>query len=350
MSSTADPPAAWGVLFTNLGTPDAPTPRAVRRYLAEFLWDPRVVDAPRLLWWLALHGVVLRFRPRRSAALYRRVWGDEGSPLLANSRRQAAALAGELQARIGQPVPVVLAMRYGNPPIAAGLDALAAAGVERVLVLPAYPQYAASTVASTFDAVARALGRRRRIPELRLVNGYHLHPGYLDALAERLRGAGIPGPPGRRLLISYHGLPQRHVDGGDPYQRQCLETSAALAARLGLPPDGWTVSYQSRVGREEWLRPYTDEVLAEWGASGVDSVDVVCPGFSADCLETVDEISREARDLFLASGGRELRYVPALNDDPAHIRALAEIVRERTSDWGGWLPAVATRAPAGVGR
>jgi ferrochelatase len=319
-------------MLTNLGTPEAPTVGAVRRYLAEFLRDPRVIELPRLLWWPILYGVILQIRPPRSAALYRRVWSTEGSPLLVNSRRQASGLAGVLAERLGRPVPVVLAMRYGRPSIRTGLEALAATDAGRVLVLPLYPQYAASTVASTFDAVAAALRRARRVPELRFVSGYHLDPGYLDALAGSLRTAGVPGR-GRRLLLSYHGLPRRYVDAGDPYYAQCLETSEALAGRLGLARDQWSIAFQSRVGREEWLRPYTDELLAQWAADGLEALDVACPGFSADCLETLDEIGREARERFLARGGRELRYIGALNDDPRHLAALADLVLERTSDW-----------------
>lgn len=322
--------APFGVLLTNLGTPDAPTTKAVRKYLAEFLWDVRVVDAPRWLWWLILHGVILRIRPRRSAALYQRVWSESGSPLLAISEEQRAGLEQTLAADGGEAVPVVLGMRYGNPSIAAGIEALQAAGVQRILVLPAYPQYAASTTASTFDAVGHALRDIRHIPEVRFVAGYHDEPAYISALANSIRGRLAPDA---KLLLSFHGIPVRYVNLGDPYRAQCEATADALAKALGLTPDQWALSFQSRVGREEWLKPYTDDLLEQWAEDGVTHVQVACPGFSADCLETVDEIARESREAFEEAGGTTFEYLPALNASEDHLAALAGLVRRHSAGW-----------------
>lgn len=322
-----------GVLVTNLGTPAAPTPAAVRRYLAQFLADRRVVELPRWLWLPILHGVILRLRPRRSAAAYREIWTEEGSPLLSNARRQARALEDALAAGAGSNVKVVLGMRYGEPAIGAALAALRDWGARRVLVLPLYPQYSATTTASTYDAVFEALASVRRIPELRLVSDYHDHPGYIDAIAESVRAARAQsGDPGR-LLMSFHGLPQRYCDAGDPYYAQCLETARLVAARLGEPPENWAVAFQSRVGRQKWLQPYTEDLLCEWAEAGVRRVQVLCPGFSADCLETLEEIAIRGAQTFRACGGESLDYIPALNDGPAHIAALADIVRLHTLDW-----------------
>ena len=322
-----------GVLLTNLGTPDAPTARALRTYLAEFLWDRRVVDYPRALWWLILHGVILRVRPRRSARLYRTIWTDQGAPLLAISRRQAEELQAELDGRFGPGLKVALGMRYGNPSIASALDELMAAGVERVLVFPLYPQYSCSTTASTFDALAAALARYRRLPELRFINRYHHSPGYLSALADCIREQWQIREPGQKLLFSFHGLPRRYTDEGDPYQEQCLETAREVAARLKLAPERWMVTFQSRFGREEWLQPYTDETLRRLPAEGVRRVDVICPGFAADCLETLEEIAEQNRALFIDAGGEEYRYLPALNDRCDHIVALADVVETHLTDW-----------------
>jgi len=321
------------VLITNLGTPAAPSTGAVRRYLAEFLSDPRVVDLPRWLWMPILHGVILRLRPRRSAAAYREVWTTDGSPLLVNSRRQAAALEDLLTGSWEGDVRVALGMRYGVPSIGAALKELLDWGARRVLVLPLYPQYSASTTGSTYDALLAALSEERSLPDLRVVSSYHDNCGYLDALAESVREARGGQDSGGRLLMSFHGLPRRYCDAGDPYYEQCLETAGLVAARLDEPADNWAVAFQSRVGREEWLRPYTEDLLREWAESGVRSVDVLCPGFSADCLETLEEIAMRGADLFRSGGGESLRYIPALNDRPTHIRALADIVATNTLDW-----------------
>lgn len=322
-----------GVLITNLGTPAAPTSAAVRRYLAEFLSDPRVVELPRWLWLPILHAVILRLRPRRSAAAYRQIWTDEGSPLLVNAKRQARALEDMLSQRWRGQVKVALGMRYGEPSIAAALQRLADWGARRVLVLPLYPQYSATTTASTYDAVFRALAGERRMPDLRFVSQYHEHPGYIDALAVSVAAAREQNGDHGRLLFSFHGLPQRYCDDGDPYYGQCLETARLVAARLQEAPDNWAVAFQSRVGKQKWLQPYTESLLCEWGKSGVRRVQVLCPGFSADCLETLEEIAIRAAALFRSCGGESLHYIAALNDRPEHITALANIAIGHTRDW-----------------
>ncbi len=343
MKSTAQPafahdrPACTGVLLANLGTPDAPTPVAVRRYLAEFLWDPRVVEIPRPLWWLILHGIILRVRPARSARKYQAIWTAEGSPLLAISRRQAAAVAAALAERYPGPVRVAVGMRYGNPSIAAALAELRAAGVHRLLALPLYPQYSAATAASTFDAIAAELRTWRWLPELRFIAQYHDDPGYLNALADSIRTARAE-QPGERLLFSFHGLPKRNLLAGDPYHCQCQKTARLVAERLGLQAGEWAVAFQSRFGRAEWLQPYTSTLLADWAKTGVKSVDVVCPGFAADCLETLEEIAIENRRIFLEAGGERYRYLPALNDAPAHIAALTDLIGRHTAGWPEFDP------------
>ncbi|HKK13737.1 MAG TPA: ferrochelatase, partial [Gammaproteobacteria bacterium] len=276
-----------GVLVTNLGTPDAPTPSALRRYLAEFLWDPRVVEFPRPLWWLVLHGVILRIRPRRAARSYQRIWTAQGSPLLTISQRQAAALQAALSERVRGPVQVALGMRYGTPSIARGLAELRAAGARRLLILPLYPQYSGATTGSTFDALADTLRGWRWVPELRFIQHYHDHGPYLDALAASVREHWRTHGQAERLLMSFHGVPRRYLLAGDPYHCECQRTAGLLAERLDLPPERWQLTFQSRFGREEWLRPYTDETLREIARGGVRSVQVLCPGFSADCLETL---------------------------------------------------------------
>ena len=326
-------PECLGVLLTNLGTPNAPTPAALRRYLGEFLADPRVVEAPRLLWRPVLNCIILTTRPRRSARLYREIWTEQGSPLLTISQRQSRALQTALDARFSGPVKVVLAMRYGDPSIAAGLETLLEANARRILLLPLYPQYCAATTASAFDAVTQALRRRRRQPELRCINHYHDDPGYIGALAARIRQTWTEHPQPERLLFSFHGIPQQYFEQGDPYHCECQKTARLAAEALDLPQDRWRVSFQSRFGPRQWLKPYTDRLLLEWAGQGVKTVQVVCPGFAADCLETLEEIAIRNRDLFLGAGGRELHYIPALNDSPEHIQALADLVAKHTRGW-----------------
>ncbi len=328
-----DAPETLGVLVLNLGTPDAPSVSAVRRYLAEFLSDPRVVELPRPLWWAILHGVILRVRPRRSAEAYQAVWTGGGSPLLTIARRQADALQERLSARMPGPVRVELGMRYGNPSVPSALANLRRANARRLLVLPLYPQYSATTTASTFDAVSRELSSWRWIPELRFVNQYHDVPAYVSALAASARAYWAEHGEPDRLLFSFHGIPKDYFLGGDPYHCQCQKTARLTAESLGLPQERWQVSFQSRVGGKEWLRPYTDELLKEWGGNGVEQVHVICPGFSADCLETLEEIAVENRDYFLAAGGKRYGYIPALNDDPGHVEMLADLVSRHAAGW-----------------
>ncbi|HQU16356.1 MAG: ferrochelatase [Chromatiales bacterium 21-64-14] len=326
-------PARTGVLVSNLGTPDAATPAALRRYLSEFLSDPRVVELPRGLWLPLLHGVIAPLRGRHAARLYRRVWTPEGSPLLAIARRQAQALETELAARLPGPVPVALGMRYGNPALPTALDMLRRAGVRRLLLLPLYPQYSATTTASTFDAVAAVLGTWRWMPELRTIMSYHDEPGYITALAKSVRHHWAQHGEAERLMFSFHGLPRRNLTAGDPYHCQCHKTARLVAEALALPPERWQVTFQSRFGRAEWLQPYTDHTLRAWARQGVKSVEVLCPGFSADCLETLDEIAELNRRWFLEAGGATFHYIPALNDQPSHVRMLADLVTRHLQGW-----------------
>jgi ferrochelatase len=328
-----DAPEGLGVLVANLGTPDAPTAAAVRRYLAEFLADPRVVEMPRALWWPILHGVVLRVRPARSARAYQAVWTQRGSPLLDISQRLADALGERLRETLPGPVHVALGMRYGSPSIPAALARLRAAQCRRLLVLPLYPQYSATTTASAFDAVTSELATWRWVPELRTVNQYHDASAHIEALAQSVRDHWARHGRPDRLLFSFHGIPKDYFLAGDPYYCQCRKTARLVTEALDLPSDAWGLSFQSRVGAKEWLKPYTDETLKAWGAEGVGSVQVLCPGFAVDCLETLEEIAVENRDYFLRAGGRDYGYIPALNDCEAQVQALADLVRLHTAGW-----------------
>ena len=320
------------VLLCNLGTPDAPDAAALRRYLAEFLSDRRVVEIPRWLWWPILHGVVLRVRPARSAAKYARIWTNDGSPLKVWTDKQARLLEGYLGER-GERVAVRPAMRYGQPSIAGVLSALKAAGVRRILVLPLYPQYCAATTASVVDAVAAWSQRTRTLPELRFVNAYHDDPGYIDALARRVSDHWMVHGRGERLVMSFHGVPARSLTLGDPYHCACRKTARLLAERLTLKPGQWIVTYQSRFGKAKWLEPATEPTLRALAAEGVRRVDVICPGFVGDCLETLEEIAIEGRDAFLAAGGTTFHYIECLNDQHAWIAALTAIALRHLQGW-----------------
>lgn len=320
-----------GVLLTNLGTPDAPTPSALRRYLKEFLWDPRVVELPRPLWWLILNGIILNIRPRRSAAAYKEVWTESGSPLLLHTKAQAEALSRRFSR--DRSVVVEFAMRYGSPSIASVVQRMQENGVRRLLVLPLYPQYSGATTGSTFDALAEDFTRRRWLPDLRFVSHYHDHPAYIDAMAVSIESHWRQQGKPQRLLLSYHGVPERYLHAGDPYYCECRATSRLLAKQLGVDETFCMTTFQSRFGREEWLRPYTDEVLKSLPTQGVKSVHVYCPGFASDCLETIEEIGVENREYFLQAGGERFDYIPALNDSSRHIDALETLIRSQIGDW-----------------
>lgn len=313
------------ILLLNLGTPDAPTAPAVRRYLAEFLGDPRVVELPRLLWLPILHGIILNTRPAKSAAKYATIWTPEGSPLKLHTERQAKLLKGLLGARGRKDLIIDWAMRYQNPSIPAVLDRLVAAGAARIVILPLYPQYAGSTTASTEDAVDAWLARQKQPPAIRWVKDYPTDPGYIGALAASIREHWQAHGRGEMLVMSFHGIPQRSVDRGDPYAGQCQATAQALAAALGLSPDQWMATFQSRFGAAQWLQPYTQPTLEELARDGLRRVDVICPGFPADCLETLEEISMECREAFLHAGGETFHYIPCLNERPDWIAALADL-------------------------
>jgi ferrochelatase len=333
------------VLMVQLGTPAAPTAAALRPYLKQFLGDPRVVEIPRAVWWLILNGIILNTRPAKSARKYASVWTDEGSPLMAHSRRQAALLGAALDGR-GHDVEVALAMRYGEPSIESVLESLRARNVTRVLVLPMYPQYAGSTTATAIDEVGRVLRGWRNLPELRWIRGFHDDSGYVDALADRVRSHWERNGRAERLVMSFHGVPRRTLELGDPYHCECLVTARRVAERLGLERRDWVVTFQSRFGRAQWLQPYTEPTLQQLARDGVRSVDVVCPGFVADCLETLEEIAMEAKAAFIGAGGAEFRYIPCLNDSPAFIDALADLAERHVCGW----PTRALDAPASVAR
>lgn len=321
-----------GVLLCNLGTPDAPTPAAVRRYLAEFLADRRVVEIPRVLWWLILHGVILRTRPAKSARKYASIWTADGSPLRIWTAKQAKLLGGCLGER-GHRVTVHWAMRYGTPSIGSVLDAMKAEGVTRVLVLPLYPQFSATTSASVHDAVHQWAQKTRNLPELRFVNRYHDDAGYIGALAKRVRDHWAANGRPDKLVFSFHGVPRRTLALGDPYHCECLKTARLLCERLELGPNEMLVTFQSRLGRAEWLQPYTEPTLILLAKQGVKRVDVICPGFTSDCLETLEEIDQEGRAAFFQAGGAEFHYLPCLNDQHEWIDALAAVALRHLQGW-----------------
>jgi len=322
-----------GILLVNLGTPEAPTAKAVRPYLREFLSDPRVIEAPKALWWLILNCSVLVTRPKKSAALYREIWTDEGSPLKVITEKITAKLKQNLVQHIGSPLEVEYAMRYGNPSISSVMQKMKDNNVRRILVVPLYPQYSASSSGTVFDAVAKELTNWRWVPELRTVMQYHDHPGYISSLAssvrERWDKEGMP----EKLVMSFHGFPRSYLDNGDPYHCHCQKTARLLAEKLGIAEDFYMVTFQSLFGKEEWIRPYTDETMEALAKFGLKKLDVICPGFSADCLETLEEIEAENKDIFIEHGGEQFRYIPALNDRPDIIQALSDISLTNLSGW-----------------
>ncbi len=315
-----------GVILMNLGTPEAPTAQALRTYLREFLSDPRVIEVPKLLWWCILHGIILRVRPKKSAALYKSIWTEDGSPLMAISQAQTQQLQQQLKDN-GFDAEVTLAMRYGQPSVETGLKTLQSAGVNKVVVLPLYPQYAGATTGSTFDALGKALSYFRWVPQLHFINTYHDHPLYIAALASSMREHVARHGEPDQWVLSYHGMPQRYFDQGDPYYCFCQKTTRLVKEALALKEGQVVTTFQSRFGREPWLRPYTDETLKRLPTQGVKHVAVVCPGFSADCLETLEEIAVENQHTFMQAGGETYHYVPALNDRADHIQLLMALVR-----------------------
>jgi ferrochelatase len=335
------------ILLINLGTPDAPSFWPVRRYLRQFLSDRRVVEIPRALWWLILNGIILWTRPAASARKYAAVWSNEGSPLRVHSERLAQALRRRLSEAGNAQLLVEYAMRYGNPSIESVLSRLRAAGAQRILLLPLYPQYAASTTGAAYDAVGDWLRQTRNVPEIRWIRHFHDHPGYIRALA-RLVGEHWDrhGKPAR-LLMSFHGLPRYTLEKGDPYHCECHKTARLLAEALGLAQDQWQISFQSRFGAARWLEPYTAATLREWGRAGVGRVDVFCPGFAADCLETLEEIGIEGRQTFLAAGGKEFHLLPCLNERADWVQALDEIAAGHMI---GWAPPASVEPDASRNR
>ena len=324
--------AKTAVVLVNLGTPEAPTASAVRRYLKEFLSDSRVVEIPKAVWWFILNGIILPIRSSKSAQKYASVWTNEGSPLKVHTEKQSVLLRGYLGER-GHNVKVEYAMRYGSPSVDSVLEKLHAEGCDRILVLPAYPQYSGTTTASIFDAVFNHYRGRRNIPELRMIRHYHDDPAYIDALKKSVLAYWDKHGRPDKLVMSFHGVPKRTLLMGDPYHCECHKTARLLTTALGLAPEQWQLTFQSRFGKAEWLQPYTAPTLEKLGAEGIGRVDVMCPGFTSDCLETLEEISMEARHDFLKAGGKEFHYIPCLNEEPAGIDALADVAEQHMSGW-----------------
>lgn len=321
-----------GILLSNIGTPDAPTSTAVRKYLHEFLSDPRVVEIPAFLWKPILHGFILRFRPKHSAALYQKIWNERGSPLLANTVDIAKTLEERLSQQLNQPVVVAVGMRYGNPSIESALQQLCKQKVTRILVFPLYPQYSGTTTASTFDRVATILKKYRYVPEIRTIHNYAKDALYIKALTHSIQAHWEKNSK-KYLLFSFHGIPKRNITLGDPYETHCQKTAQAVASALQLSADEWSISFQSRLGRAKWLMPYTADVLATLPSKGIHHLQVICPGFSVDCLETLEEIAIRGREQFLKGGGKSFDYIPALNNHPHHIDALANLIERNVQGW-----------------
>ena len=325
--------AKTGVLLINLGTPEAPTKQALRVYLKEFLSDPRVVEIPRPIWWLILNAIILNTRPKKSAEKYAQIWTSEGSPLKVHTQRQTKLLEGYLRERIQSPYMVEYAMRYGKPSIADTLMRMKTQGCERILVVPLYPQYAASSTATAFDAVFKTLAQMRNMPAVRMVKHYHDHPKYIAALAQSVREYWMLKGRPDKLIISFHGVPRYTLDKGDPYHCECQKTGRLLTQALGLNESQYQITFQSRFGRAKWLQPYTAPTLEQLGKQGIKRVDVICPGFVSDCLETLEEIAMEGKASFLNAGGAEFHYIPSLNERSDWITALADIALENLTGW-----------------
>ena len=332
------PQEKLGILLVNLGSPEAPTPSAVRKYLAQFLADPRVIEANRFIWWFALNGIILRIRPSRSAKSYKKVWTENGSPLLHYTRLQTQAIQKKLEERFRGHVIADMAMTYGKPSIKSGLEGLRKAGARRLLILPLYPQYSGTTTAAVFDQVTEVLQGWRWLPDLRMINQYHDHPKYIEALANSIKKQWAENSKGDLLLFSFHGIPQRYVDNGDPYFCHCQKTARLVAEHLELKADEWKVVFQSRFGREPWLEPYCSVTLQELPGTGIKNVDLICPGFAADCLETLEEIKMENKELFIEAGGENFNYIPCLNDNEDHMIALCEVLTAHMFGWPETMP------------
>ncbi len=313
-----------GVILCNLGTPSAPTAKAVRQFLAPFLSDQRVVELPRILWYPILYGIILPIRSKRVAHAYQQIWWDGGSPLKVITERQCEKLKLALT---NTGTEVAYALTYSEPVLSDAVDSMRSKGIDKILVLPLYPQYSATTTASIYDQLATYVKRKRNLPAIQIIRDYHNHPLYIDALARSVRESRLDNASQRHLLLSFHGIPAINVTKGDPYQQHCETTAQLLADALNLSSDQWTLSYQSRFGKQEWLQPYTSETLKEFGAKKL-AVDVICPAFSADCLETLEEISQENRDIFIEAGGQDFNYIPCLNDSDEHILLLRTLVEE----------------------
>ena len=336
-----------GVLLANSGTPESPSVADVRRFLARFLSDPRVVELPRALWLPVLHGLILRTRPRRSARKYGKIWTPQGSPLAVLSHDLRTRLTSTLAERVLAPFSLELGMLYSRPTIAEGLERLRAQGAQRILVVPLFPQYCGASTGSVYDQVFKELGRWRWLPELRFVAGYHDYPGYIETLRASVEEHWQTHGRTRHLLVSFHGVPERYFHDGDPYYCKCQKTARLLADELMLKEDEWSVSFQSRVGPVKWLQPYTSEVVAQLPARGVSELTVICPGFALDCLETLEEVNIEYRQLFLEARGSRFEYVPALNARLDHARFLADLIAQHCQGWTqvelGFRPAGAAR-------
>lgn len=320
----------WGLILVNLGTPEAPTPKAVRRYLAEFLSDTRVVEIPKPVWWLILHGIILQVRPAKSAHAYKSIWMEQGSPLMVHTRGLKDAMAEAMKVSHAG-VVVDFAMRYGQPALADRIRALQAEGIERFIVLPLYPQYSAPSSGTVFDALAKMFARERSIPEVHFIRDYHDHPAYISAICDSIKAHWASHGRSKFLLMSFHGLPKRNCELGDPYHKQCVVSANLIAGQLELKDEEWQLVFQSRFGKQEWLKPYCVDTLQELPGRGVKELDVVCPGFAVDCLETLEEIAMTNRDIFMEAGGVSYQMIPALNDSEAHVKALLEILADRTA-------------------
>ncbi|OUS30893.1 ferrochelatase [Gammaproteobacteria bacterium 45_16_T64] len=319
----------FGVLLINLGTPDEPTPRAIRRYLKQFLWDPRVIDTPRVLWWLILHLIILPIRPKVIAKNYQSIWTDKGSPLLVYSNKQKEALRTLLTSQRNQAIPVEIAMTYGSPSIKHATDKLLSSGISHLVVLPLYPQFSATTTGAALDALSEALRTTTNIPEISFIRHYYKEDGYIKALANSIRTYWEKHGKPDKLLFSFHGIPEHYETNGDPYPNECRDTAHLTAEALGLEESEWMLSFQSRVGRAEWVKPYTDKTLESLGEQATGRVDVICPAFSVDCLETLEEIDQENRHIYMGAGGQEYHYIPCLNADQEHIEFFSKIIQKR---------------------